>query len=46
MTEDYINLIAHSSVPETLTLEEVETSTNADKTLRGVRAAIKLNKWH
>ena len=46
MTEDHINLIAHSSVPKTLTLKEVETATNADKTLRGVRAAIKLNKWH
>ena len=34
-----------SSVPKTLTLEEVETATDADKTLRGVRAAIKL-KWH
>ena len=44
MTEDHINLIAHSSVPKTLTLKEVETATNADKTLRGVRAAIKLNK--
>ena len=46
MTEDYINLIARCSVPKTLTLEEVETATNADKTLRGLRAAIKLNKWH
>ena len=46
MTEDHINLIERGSVPKTLTLEEVETATNADKTLRGVRAAIKLNKWH
>ena len=46
MTEDYINLIARCSVPKTLTLDEVETDTDSDKTLRGVRAAIKLNKWH
>jgi hypothetical protein len=46
MTEDYINLIARCSVPKTLTLDEVETATDSDKTLRGVRAAIKLNKWH
>ena len=46
MTEDYINLIARCSVPKTLTLEEVETAMDSDKTLRGVRAAIKLNKWH
>ena len=46
MAEDHINLIAHCSVPKTLTLEEVETAMNADKILRGARAAIKLNKWH
>jgi hypothetical protein len=46
MTEDYINLIARCSVPKTLTLDEVETATDSDKTLCGVRAAIKLNKWH
>ena len=34
------------SIPQTLTLKEVENATNADKTLQGVRAAIKLNKWH
>ena len=46
MTEDYMNLIARCSVPKTRTLDEVETATDSDKTLCGVRAAIKLNKWH
>ncbi|CAB3997225.1 Hypothetical predicted protein [Paramuricea clavata] len=44
MTEDYINLIACCSVPKTLTLDEVETAMDSDKTLCG--SAIKLNKWH
>ncbi|XP_028402116.1 uncharacterized protein K02A2.6-like [Dendronephthya gigantea] len=46
MTEEHINFIARSSVPKALTIEEIEEATNKDKTLRGVRAAIKLNKWH
>ncbi len=46
MTEDHINLVARCSVPKTSMLNEVETATNSDKTLQGVRAAIKLNKWH
>jgi hypothetical protein len=29
-----------------MTAEEVEAATNQDETLKGVRVAIKLNKWH
>ena len=29
-----------------MTLEDIKTATDEDKTLKGVRAAIKLNEWH
>ena len=32
--------------PIAMTLEEIEIATNQDDTLKGLRAAIKLNKWH
>jgi hypothetical protein len=28
-----------------MTLEEIQAATDSDKTLKGLRAAIKLNKW-
>ena len=40
------NMIVQASVPKTLTLKEIEGATDGDHTLRAVRAAIKLNKWH
>ena len=46
MTEEHVNFVARNSVPKAMTLEEVEAATNQDKTLIGVRAAIKLNQWH
>ena len=47
MTEDHINFIACCSVPKKfLTLDKVQTATDSDHILRGVCAAIKLNKWH
>ena len=45
MTEEYVNYIAHNSIPKAMTLEEIETATDADRTLKGLRAAIKLDKW-
>ena len=45
LTESYINFIARCTVPKAMTLTEIERETNNDKTLKGVRAAIKLNKW-
>ena len=46
MTEEHVNFITYNSVPKAMTLEEIEVATNQDNTLRGLRAAIKLNKWH
>ena len=45
MTEEYVNFIAFNSVPKAMTMEEFITATDSNKVLRGVRAAIKLNKW-
>ncbi len=46
MTEEHVNFVARNSVPKAMTLKEVEAATNQDKTLKGVRAAIKFNQWH
>ncbi len=46
MTEAHIDMIARASVPKALTPDEIEAATNEDQTLRAVRAAVKLNKWH
>ena len=46
MAEEHVNFIAYNSVPKAMTLEEIEIATNQDDTLKGLRAAIKLNKWH
>ena len=45
MTEEYINFIVDSSIPKSMTLAEVIEATNDDRTLKGLRAAIRLNKW-
>ena len=46
MNKEHVNAIACSRVLKTLTLVEIEEAINKDKTLRDVRAAIKLNKCH
>lgn len=46
MTESYINFVTTNSIPKAMTLEEIKKATDKDETLRAVRAAIKLNKWH
>ncbi len=46
MTESYVNFITTNSVPKAMTLEEIRKATDEDKTLRALRAAIKLNRWH
>ena len=46
MTEAHVDMIDRASVPKMLTLEEIEAATNSDNTLRAVRAAIKMSKWH
>ena len=45
MTEEYVNFIALNSVLKAMTMEQIVTATGADKVLRGVRDAIKQNKW-
>ena len=45
MTEEYINFIVDSSIPKSMTLAEVIEATNDDRTLKGLRAAIRFNKW-
>ncbi len=45
MTEAYINFIVDSSIPKAMILEEIVKATNDDPTLKGLRAAIRLNKW-
>ncbi|CAB4005564.1 uncharacterized protein K02A2.6-like, partial [Paramuricea clavata] len=45
MTEGYVNFIASNSVPKAMTMDEIVTATDSDRVLKGVRAAIKLNKW-
>ena len=45
MTEEYINFIVDSSILKSMTLAEVIKATNDDRTLKGLRAAIRFNKW-
>ena len=45
MTEEYINFIIDSIIPKAMTLEEIVKATNDHPTLKGLRAAIRLNKW-
>ena len=45
MAEEYINFITPNSVPKTMTLDEISQATDQDRELKGLRAAIRLNKW-
>ena len=40
-----INFVVDSSIPKAMTLAEIVKATNEDRTLKGLRAAIRLNKW-
>ena len=42
MMEEYINFIVDSSVAKAITLAEIMKATNEDRTLKGLRAAIRL----
>ena len=46
MIESYINFVATNNVPRAMSLKEKHKATNEDKTLRALRAAIKLNEQH
>ena len=45
MAEEYVNLLALSAVPKALTITEIQEATDADKSLRAVRAAIRNGHW-
>jgi len=44
-TEEYISFITHTSVPKAMTVEEIVSATNNDRTLQCVRAAIRAGTW-
>ena len=46
LTEQYINYLTRNCVPKAMTLEDIKTATDEDRTLKGLRAAVKLNEWH
>ena len=46
LTEQYINYLTRNCVPKAMTLEDIKTATDEDRTLKGLRVAIKLNEWH
>ena len=45
ISEEYVNFVTKHAVPRPRLLKEMIEATNADKTLNGLRAAIKLNRW-
>ena len=45
ISEEYVNFLTKHAVPRAMTLKEIIEATNADKTLNGLRAAIRLNRW-
>ena len=45
ISEECVNFLTKQTVPHAMTLKEIIEATNADKTLNGLRAAIRLNRW-
>ena len=45
MADKYVNLLALAAVPKAMTMREIQTSTNAEKILQSLRAAIRCNMW-
>ena len=45
MTEEYVNLVVHNSVPKAMALDEISKATDQDRVLKEFRAAIRLNQW-
>ena len=45
LTEEYVNFKTSTSIPKTMTMDEIITATNSDRALQGLRAAIKIDKW-
>eukprot|EP00795_Rhopilema_esculentum_P005359 gene5359-biopygen364 len=45
MTEPYIAMLTNAAVPKTMTITEIKSATDSDRTLQALRAAIRLNRW-
>ncbi|KAH3832760.1 hypothetical protein DPMN_106055 [Dreissena polymorpha] len=45
-TEDYVNFLSISAVPDSLTLAEIAEATRKDKVLCSLINALSQNKWH
>ena len=44
-TEEFINFVTKYAVPKAMTIDEISEATNADRTLQGLRAAIRTGHW-
>ena len=45
MTEPYISMLTNAAVPKTMTITEIKSATDSDRTLQALRAAIRLKRW-
>jgi hypothetical protein len=46
MTEEFVNMITHHSVPKTLTVHDIREATEKDGSLQRCMVAIETNNWH
>ena len=46
ITEEYINYVATASIPKSMTVAEIEQSTERDTTLQAIIHAIQHNRWN
>ena len=46
ITEKYINYVATASIPKSMTVAEIEQSTERDTTLQAIIHAIQHNRWN
>ena len=44
-TEEFINFVTKHAVPKAMTIDEISEATKADRTLQGLRAAIRTGHW-
>lgn len=45
MTESYVNLVTNAAVLKILRIQDIKDATKKNRTLRGLRASIRLNHW-
>eukprot|EP00794_Sanderia_malayensis_P000683 gene683-biopygen1108 len=46
IAEEYTNFIVEHSMPKTMTFSEIKEATDSDKTMKALRAAIRLSCWN